>query len=259
MVTPTRRTSTRRPHHGHARDARSPVRTQDASATAWTSGPGALRLSPARGAPGSQGEALAVRLRRRPRRSDEALDVLAAGRRRRQGARRRAEPAADAEHAAGGARPPGRHQPARRAGLRARRGRRRAGRRAGPARRRRARRGGARVLPLLRPGAAAGRAPGDPQPGHDGRQHRARRPERGDDRRAGADRRQRRRSPAPGSSRTSPAGRLLPRAAGVRPALRASSPSRPFFPACPARHRHDVRRGRPAARRLRGLRRWPPW
>ncbi len=55
---------------------------------------------------------------------DEALAVLARGRRRRQGARRRSEPAADAQHAARRPGPPRRHQPPDRAGHGPRRGRR---------------------------------------------------------------------------------------------------------------------------------------
>ena len=82
-----------------------------------------------------------------------------------------------------------------------------------------------RVQPLLGPGAAALVAhPGHPQPGHHGGQHRARRPERGDDRGAGPARREgggRERPRAPDG----PGRRLLRRAAGVRRAPRANSRS----------------------------------
>ena len=80
------------------------------------------------------------------------------------------------------------------------------------------------------------RAPGDPQPGHDGRQPRACRPERRDDRGAGPHRWQRR-GRRQGSSRDRACGRLLPRPArvGVQPGELAVSA---FFPRSARRHRH---------------------
>ena len=103
------------------------------------------------------------------------------------------------------------------------------------------------------PGAAARRAPGDPQPRHHGRQPRARRPGRRDDRRARpAGRHGRGGQPAAaddvGGATSSP-GRWSPRC-GRRARRRGR-----LLPGAAAALGYRVRRGGPPARRLRDVRR----
>ena len=132
---------------------------------------------------------------------------------------------------------PGRHQPARRAGhVRPSPSGVRVGalaRHAGSS----ATQAPTRVQPLLRQALRLGRAPGDPQPGHHGRQPRARRPGRRDDRGAGADRRHRDSWPAPAAGATVPAADFFlgPLESGLR-AGRAGGRRRTSrrFPAGPA-------------------------
>ncbi len=110
----------------------------------------------------------------------------------------------------------------------------------------------ARAQPLLRQGAAAGRAPDDPQSRHDGRLARACRSGRGDDGGAGAvrghgDRAIRPRPP--GDHR----GGLLPGAVGIGTGRRRAG-RRGVLSGPATRCRHRLRRDRPPARRLRALR-----
>ena len=106
----TRRTSTpasaldarTTPRHAPRRGTASDARRTQPIAALTTAG---RRRLPQPDATGSPREALALRLRRAGVDVDEALEVLAAGGDDAQGARRRAEPAADAEHAPGRARP----------------------------------------------------------------------------------------------------------------------------------------------------------
>ena len=163
----------------------------------------------------------------------------------------------------------GGHQPADRAQLRrsgwrhgrSRHGYRRHGyrrhgtrRRARPACRRAGEPGGRGRAAAAAQGAALGRAPGDPKPGHDRRQPRARRPVRRDACGPGAARRDR-----AGGQRRRRAHRSRPASSSSarwsRRCSPASWPSRHSSRCCRSRRRHRVRRDQQAARRLRGLRR----
>ena len=115
------------------------------------------------------------------------------------------------------------------------------------------------ALPAAAPGTAERRPSDDPQPGYDGGQHRARRPGRGDDRRAGPARRQRR-AGRPRWASLRGGGRLLRRADDDRrqPVMRSLSRSASRGPRHAAGRRSSSSPAGTATTPCAGWRPWSP-